>query len=90
MENPCARLRNHQKHSQMRNSPVTTGRPETRSQPEEGMAQEDSHIVYYLSDYRRRGKTYDFCTHWRGYIESPCEPLSHFILQKANSSERVV
>ena len=31
MENPCARLRNRQKHSQRRNSPVTTGRPEIQS-----------------------------------------------------------
>ena len=31
MENPCARLRNHQKHSQRRNSPVTTGRLENQS-----------------------------------------------------------
>ena len=36
------------------------------------------------------GKTYEFCTHWRGYTGSSWQPVSNFILPKANSNERVV
>ena len=61
MENQRARLRNHRKHSHMRNSPVTPGKPESQSQPD----QESRHLLGTYQVYP--SPTTPHATSYRGH-----------------------